>query len=151
MILYSSQWFIPFSPRKILGRRGENALWSRLSHLLWSGAYSAWTATDAKTPLKKLNSDEVWKYAYSLTVSLPTQWWYLQLSPAVQIRRVVTKCKVTVFFNVNLKASKPLGSAGSLSSATTKFRDSYCALHKHANSEVQKPNDDCVFHCRQSS
>ena len=27
----------------------------------------------------------------------------------------------------------------------------YCAFHKHANSEVQKPADDCVFRCRQSS
>ena len=27
----------------------------------------------------------------------------------------------------------------------------YCAFHKHANSEVQKPTDDCVFCCRQSS
>ena len=28
----------------------------------------------------------------------------------------------------------------------------YCAIHKHANSEVQKPpTDDCVFRCRQSS
>ena len=27
----------------------------------------------------------------------------------------------------------------------------YCAFHKHANSEVQKPTDDCVFRCRQSS
>ena len=26
----------------------------------------------------------------------------------------------------------------------------YCAFHKHANSEVQKPTDDCVFHCRQA-
>ena len=25
------------------------------------------------------------------------------------------------------------------------------AFHKHANSEVQKPTDDCVFRCRQSS
>ena len=28
---------------------------------------------------------------------------------------------------------------------------SYCAFHKHANSEFQKPTDDCVFRCRQSS
>ena len=28
-------------------------------------------------------------------------------------------------------------------------RASYCAFHKHANSEVQKPTDDCVFRCRQ--
>ena len=27
----------------------------------------------------------------------------------------------------------------------------YCAFHKHANSEVQKPTDDCFFRCRQSS
>ena len=27
----------------------------------------------------------------------------------------------------------------------------YCAFHKHANSEVQKPSDVCVFRCRQSS
>ena len=27
----------------------------------------------------------------------------------------------------------------------------YCAFHKHANSEVQKPTGDCVFRCRQSS
>ena len=27
----------------------------------------------------------------------------------------------------------------------------YCAFHKHANSEVQKPTGDYVFHCRQSS
>ena len=27
----------------------------------------------------------------------------------------------------------------------------YCTFHKHANSEVQKPTDDCVFRCRQSS
>ena len=27
----------------------------------------------------------------------------------------------------------------------------YCAFHKHANSQVQKPTDDCVFRCRQSS
>ena len=27
----------------------------------------------------------------------------------------------------------------------------YCAFDKHANSEVPKPNDDCVFRCRQSS
>ena len=27
----------------------------------------------------------------------------------------------------------------------------YCTFHKHANSEVQKPTDDCVFHCCQSS
>ena len=27
----------------------------------------------------------------------------------------------------------------------------YCAFHKHVNSEVQKPTDDCVFRCRQSS
>ena len=27
----------------------------------------------------------------------------------------------------------------------------YCAFHKHANSEVQKPTDDCIFRCRQSS
>ena len=27
----------------------------------------------------------------------------------------------------------------------------YCAFHKRANSEVQKPTDDCVFHWRQSS
>ena len=27
----------------------------------------------------------------------------------------------------------------------------YRAFHKHANSEVQKPTDDCVFRCRQSS
>ena len=27
----------------------------------------------------------------------------------------------------------------------------YCAFHKHANSEVQKPTDDCVFRCRQLS
>ena len=26
----------------------------------------------------------------------------------------------------------------------------YCAFHKHANSEVQKPTDDWVFCCRQS-
>ena len=25
----------------------------------------------------------------------------------------------------------------------------YCAFHKHANSEVQKPTDDCVFRCCQ--
>ena len=25
---------------------------------------------------------------------------------------------------------------------------SYCASHKNANSEVQKPTDDCVFRCR---
>ena len=29
--------------------------------------------------------------------------------------------------------------------------DIYCAFHKHANSEVQKPTDDCAFCCRQSS
>ena len=23
----------------------------------------------------------------------------------------------------------------------------YCAFHKHANSEVQKPTDVCIFHC----
>ena len=28
---------------------------------------------------------------------------------------------------------------------------SYCTLHKHVNSEVQKPTDDCVFRCCQSS
>ena len=27
----------------------------------------------------------------------------------------------------------------------------YCTFHKHANSEVQKPTDDCAFHRRQSS
>ena len=27
----------------------------------------------------------------------------------------------------------------------------YCAFHKHADSEVQKLTDDCVFRCRQSS
>ena len=27
----------------------------------------------------------------------------------------------------------------------------YCAFHKHPNSEVPKPTDDCVFRCRQSS
>ena len=27
----------------------------------------------------------------------------------------------------------------------------YCAFHKHANSEVQKPTDGCVFRCRKSS
>ena len=27
----------------------------------------------------------------------------------------------------------------------------YCAFHKHANSEVQKPTDDCIFCCCQSS
>ena len=27
----------------------------------------------------------------------------------------------------------------------------YCAFHKHANFEVQKPTDDCVFRCCQSS
>ena len=27
----------------------------------------------------------------------------------------------------------------------------YCAFHKHANSEVQKPTDDCVFRYRQLS
>ena len=27
----------------------------------------------------------------------------------------------------------------------------WCAFHKHANSEAQKPSDDCVFRCRQSS
>ena len=27
----------------------------------------------------------------------------------------------------------------------------YYAFHKHANSEVQKPTDYCVFRCRQSS
>ena len=32
-----------------------------------------------------------------------------------------------------------------------RFLSSYCAFHKHAYSEVQKPTDDCVFHCRQSS
>ena len=26
----------------------------------------------------------------------------------------------------------------------------YCAFDKHANSEVPKPTDDCVFRCRQS-
>ena len=26
----------------------------------------------------------------------------------------------------------------------------FYAFHKHANSEVQKPTDDCVFCCRQS-
>ena len=26
----------------------------------------------------------------------------------------------------------------------------YCAFHKYANYEVQKPADDYVFHCRQS-
>ena len=29
--------------------------------------------------------------------------------------------------------------------------DSYSAFRKHANSEVQKPTNDCVFRCRQSS
>ena len=29
------------------------------------------------------------------------------------------------------------------------FTGFYCAFHKHANSEVQKPTDDCVFHCRE--
>ena len=28
---------------------------------------------------------------------------------------------------------------------------SYCAFHKNANSEVQKPTDDCVFRCRRLS
>ena len=32
-----------------------------------------------------------------------------------------------------------------------KIGNLYCAFHKHANSEVQKPPDDCVFRCRQSS
>ena len=27
----------------------------------------------------------------------------------------------------------------------------YCAFHKHANCEVQKPTNDCIFRCRQSS
>ena len=27
----------------------------------------------------------------------------------------------------------------------------YCDFHKHANFEVQKPTNDCVFRCRQSS
>ena len=27
----------------------------------------------------------------------------------------------------------------------------YCAFHKHANFEGQKPTNDCVFRCRQSS
>ena len=31
------------------------------------------------------------------------------------------------------------------------FLHYYCAFHKHANSEVQKPTDDCIFRCRQSS
>ena len=31
------------------------------------------------------------------------------------------------------------------------FSIAYCAFHKHANSEVQKPTDDCVFRCCQSS
>ena len=30
-------------------------------------------------------------------------------------------------------------------------KENYCAFHKHANSEVQKPTNDCVFRCRQSS
>ena len=97
----------------VLWRGGETTLWSPSSHLLWSGAYSPWTATEAKTPLKN------W---IQMTVSLPPQWSYLQLTPVVQIRLVMTKCEVS--FNVNLQASKPLGSAGSLSSATTKFPDS---------------------------
>ena len=31
------------------------------------------------------------------------------------------------------------------------FKHNYCAFHKHANSEVQKPTEDCIFRCRQSS
>jgi len=29
--------------------------------------------------------------------------------------------------------------------------NTYCAFHKHANSEVQKPTDVCIFRCCQSS
>ena len=32
-----------------------------------------------------------------------------------------------------------------------KLHFNYCAFHELANSEVQKPTDDCVFRCRQSS
>ena len=32
-----------------------------------------------------------------------------------------------------------------------KLKKIYCAFHKHANSEVHKPTDDCVFCCHQSS
>ena len=31
------------------------------------------------------------------------------------------------------------------------FSTIYGTFHKHANSEVQKPTNDCVFRCRQSS
>ena len=31
------------------------------------------------------------------------------------------------------------------------FLLNYCSFHKHANSEVQKPTDDCIFRCCQSS
>ena len=32
-----------------------------------------------------------------------------------------------------------------------KRSEGYCAFHKHANSEVQKPTDHCVFRCRKST
>ena len=32
-----------------------------------------------------------------------------------------------------------------------KVMENYCAFHKRANCEVQKPTDDSVFPCRQSS
>ena len=38
----------------------------------------------------------------------------------------------------------------SLGSPANNGRISYCSFHKHANSEVQKPTDDCFLRCRQS-
>ena len=75
--------------------------------------------------------------------------------------RVPTQCKehfpVFIFCYRGTHPPKAQQHNSSSKNDLTKWRQKhlgnliYCAFHKHANSEVQKPTDDCVFRCRQSS
>ena len=64
-----------------------------------------------------------------------------------------------VAFSNNFGAFKTLKKRSNLALAYSRTQNKacgkallyYCAFHKHANSEVQKPTDDCVFRCSQSS
>ena len=60
-------------------------------------------------------------------------------------------CRVAVYKLSSIQLSWSPTFSGQIFKYNKHLLRTYCAFHKHANSEVQKPTDDCVVRCRQSS
>ena len=82
-----------------------------------------------------------WKFVFSFDCALHELLLHPDSSWAFS-RYVLVLYELIPYIHTYIRFTEPF--------VTGLFKHSYCAFHEHANSEVQKPTDDCIFRCRQS-